>query len=473
VPTESIPASGLLAQDDLRLSLSTQAARNLATTTKSVPQMQSITSRWLLRQLPWVNASGGTYRVNRRLTHKVGRGRVSFVQNGADDVRIIPETLTELPPLRGFTDTDVLADLAARFTPRDFRPGETIVEEGHPIEEVFILAHGRLERIVTGKYGDPQHLAALTDGAHIGDEALLTPDPLWLASIKATTRGTIMVLPWASFLTLLNQAPHLRAHLDAFIEAAGSKVNSKGEAEIAVAAGHEGEPEIPGTFVDYDLAPREYELSLTQTILRVHSRVADLYNNPMNQVEQQLRLTVEEIRERQEWELLNNREFGLLHNADYEQRISTYSGPPTPDDMDNLLSMRRSTKLFLAHPKAIVAFFRECNQRGLYPASTRIDGHEVPAWRGVPIFPCSKIAIGGDHTTSIIAMRTGEDDQGVIGLHQTGIPDEYEPSLNVRYMGIDDKAIIKYLVTAYYSAAILVPDAIGILEHVDVARSHA
>ena len=60
-------------------------------------------------------------------------------------------------------------------------------------------------------------------------------------------------------------------------------------------------------------------------------------------------------------------------------------------------------------------------------------------------------------------MRTGEDDQGVVGLHQTGIPDEYEPGLNVRFMGINEKAIISYLVSAYYSAAVLVPDALGIL----------
>jgi hypothetical protein len=60
-----------------QLSLGTEAARNLATT-KSVPQMQGITSRWLLRILPWVQVSGGTYRVNRRLSYAVGDGRVSF-----------------------------------------------------------------------------------------------------------------------------------------------------------------------------------------------------------------------------------------------------------------------------------------------------------------------------------------------------------------------------------------------------------
>lgn len=37
-------------------------------------------------------------------------------------------------------------------------------------------------------------------------------------------------------------------------------------------------------------------------------------------------------------------------------------------------------------------------------------------------------------------------------------------------MGIDEQAIISYLVTAYYSAAVLVPDALGVLENVEVSR---
>lgn len=49
-----------------RHALSTRAARNLATTTKSVPQMRGITPRWLMSLLPWVRADAGVYRVNRR-----------------------------------------------------------------------------------------------------------------------------------------------------------------------------------------------------------------------------------------------------------------------------------------------------------------------------------------------------------------------------------------------------------------------
>jgi hypothetical protein len=211
-------------------------------------------------------------------------------------------------------------------------------------------------------------------------------------------------------------------------------------------------------------------LSAAQTVLRVHSRVADLYNQPMNQIEQQLKLTVEALRERQEHELINSREFGLLHNADYTQRINTHSGPPTPDDLDELITRRRDSRFLLAHPRTIAAIGRELNSRGLYPDHVDLHGDRVPAWRGIPLLPCNKIPITRENTSSIIVIRTGEDNQGVIGLHQTGIPDEYEPGLSVRFMGINDKAIISYLVSAYYSAAVLVPDALGVLENVEIAR---
>ncbi|GAA4969114.1 family 2B encapsulin nanocompartment shell protein [Yinghuangia aomiensis] len=463
----SASPNGQVAED--RLSLSTQAARNLTTTTKTQPQMQGITSRWLLKMLPWVNVSGGTYRVNRRLSLAVGRGRVRFVQNGADDVRIVPRTLSEIPPLRGYDDEDVLAELAARCTPREFRPGEVVVEAGTPVTETYLIAHGKLNRLGIGKYGTTEVLGVLADGDPLGEEALGQADPHWGFTVKAATTSTIMVLPWSGFREVFERSASLQNHIHAYLAHRRRPTNSRGEADVAVTAGHEGEPTIGGTFVDYELEPREYELSVAQTVLRVHTRVADLFNDPMNQVEEQLRLTIEELRERQEWELLNNRDFGLLHNADYAQRINTWSGPPTPDDMDDLLSMRRKTRMFLAHPKAIAAFFRECNKRGLVPGSVDVNGNAVPAWRGVPIFPCGKIPVVDGHTSSILALRLGEEDQGVVGLRQIGIPDEVEPGLNARFMGIDQQAVISYLVSGYHSVAILVPDAIGVLENVEIA----
>jgi CRP-like cAMP-binding protein len=476
---QSAAAPGTAAEGE-QLSLDTAAARNLATTTKTPPQMQGITSRWLLRVLPWVQASGGAYRVNRRLSHAVGRGRVAFSQAGDDDVSVLAPTLTELPPLRGFDDEALLGELASRFAVREFRAGQTLTEAGTPVDTLWLIAHGKVDLAAQGKYGDDAVHGHLADGDHLGEEVFRTTAtggaatnghaPRWKTTARAATPVIALSVSASDIRALIERSETLRAHLAAHRSTRGKAQNAHGEAEIALAAGHEGETELPGTFADYELKPREYELSVAQTVLRIHTRVADLYNKPMSQLDQQLRLTIEAVRERQEDELVNNRSFGLLHNADFEQRVHTHSGPPTPDDLDELLSLRRDTTHLLAHPKAIAAFGRECTKRGIYPGTMDLLGTQVSAWRGVPLLPVPKIPVADGHTTSILALRVGEAEQGVVGLHQTGIPDEYQPGLSVRFMGVDDKAITSYLVSAYYSAAVLVPDALGVLENVEIAR---
>ncbi|GHB20740.1 MULTISPECIES: family 2B encapsulin nanocompartment shell protein [Streptomyces] len=456
-------------QDQPQKSLGTSAARNLATTTKSAPQMQEISSRWLLRMLPWVNVQGGTYRVNRRLSYSVGDGRVTFVKTG-DRVQVIPAELGELPALRTYEDPEVLAELAQRCQQREFDPGDVLASFGSQADEVFLLAHGKVEKIGTGPYGDDAVLGVLADGAYFGEQAITDPEAIWEYTARAVTACTVLALPRQDLDQIAERSESLREHLQQLRAIPTQRANNYGEKEIDLAAGHTGEQAIPGTYVDYDAAPREYELSVAQTVLRIHTRVADLYNQPMNQTEQQLRLTVEALKERQEHELINNREFGLLNNCEYDQRLQPHDGVPSPDDLDELLTRRRGTKLLLAHPRAISAFGRELNKRGLVPETLDMGGNRIPTWRGVPIFPCNKIPVTEARTTSIIAMRTGEADQGVIGLQQAGIPDEIEPSLSVRFMGISEQAIMSYLVTTYYSAAVLVPDALGVLENVEIGR---
>jgi CRP-like cAMP-binding protein len=454
-------------------SLSTAAARNLATTTKSVPQMQGISSRWLLKLLPWVNVTAGAFRVNRRLSYAVGDGRVTFTSNGAG-VKVIPAELGELPLLRGYEELDVLSALADRFVQEEFKAGDVIVEAGKPVDKVYLLAHGKVNKIGEGKYGDEAVLGTLADGSYFGEQVMLDEEILWDVTVKAVTRCTVLSLPQEDFREALSRSEGLRAYVEAQAASGDRAQDQYGEAEIALASGHEGEPELPGTFVDYETSPREYELSVAQTVLRVHSRVADLFNDPMNQVEQQLRLTIEALRERQEFELVNNTSFGLLHNADLSQRIPSIGGPPTPDDLDELLALVwKEPDFLLAHPKTITAFARECNRRGLYPASVDVAGNKVPAWRGIPFYPCNKIPVTEANTSSILLMRTGIENQGVIGLHQINIPDEYQPGLNVRFMGINEKAMISYLVSTYYSAAVLVPDALAVLEDVQIGRIDA
>jgi hypothetical protein len=176
------------------------------------------------------------------------------------------------------------------------------------------------------------------------------------------------------FAEALTESSELREHLARLESKTTAPQDKDGQAAIELAAGHRGETELPRTFVNYERHPNEVELSVVQTILKVHTRVADLYNGPMDQVKEQLRLTVEALREREEYELINNRDFGLLHNVHHKQRLQTRGGPPTPDDLDELLCRRRKTQLFLARREAIAAFGRECSRRGLYPETVLVNG---------------------------------------------------------------------------------------------------
>ena len=230
------------------------------------------------------------------------------------------------------------------------------------------------------------------------------------------------------------------------------------------------ERELPKTFVDYIENPREYMLNAVNTVLDVHTRVSDLYSKPYNQISEQLRLTIETIKERQESELLYNKEYGLLNSIVASQRIKTRRGPPTPDDLDELLvKVWKQPGFFLAHPATIAAFGRECTRRGVPPPTISLFGSQFITWRGIPLIPSDKIRIDNGKS-SIILIRTGESRQGVVGLYQPDLPGEQSPGLSVRFMGINHKAIASYLVSLYCSLAVLTDDAIAVLEDVDVGN---
>jgi hypothetical protein len=229
---------------------------------------------------------------------------------------------------------------------------------------------------------------------------------------------------------------------------------------------------LPNTFVDYEENPREILLSAVNAVVDVHTRVADLYSVPYHQVAEQLRLTIETIKERQESELINNAEYGLIANAAPEYHIKTRGGRPTPDDLDEMLArIWKQPAFFLAHPLAIAAFGRECTRRGVPPPTVNIFGSPFITWRGIPLVPSDKMKIENGKT-KILLLRTGQAKQGVIGLYQPNLPGEQSLGLSVRFMGINNKAISSYLVSLYCSMAVLTDDALAVLEDVDVSLYH-
>jgi len=466
-----------MADEETSLSLNAKQARNLANTTKTVPQMGSVTPRWFLQMLPWVNLEAGTYRVNRRRSVIRGRKVPINVLNGTAQVN--GQELKSLDLFSSCED-DLLDSLAAKFISESFTMGEVIIKKGDQGDKFMLVAEGKLVIWDTGEYGNKIRLGALSDGDHVGEMALVSGGPR-IANVEAVTPCVMLSLDRADFNKLVDETPGLRKKIEASINErteVNQGVNEYGEEITDTLTSSDGEEQVSGVHIDYEEDPREYSLHSMQSIVQIHTRISDLYNSPHNQVQQQLRLTVNSMKEKQEWEMINNPEFGLINNVAPHMRMPPRNGLPTPDDMDELISMVwKEPAFFLAHPRAIAAFGRECTRRGVPPATIQMSGSPFLSWRGLPIIPCDKLLVDGHSRptrssgkTNILLVRVGEDKQGVVGLHQAGIAGEHMPSLSVRQMGINHKSIADYLVTLYFSLAVMTEDAVGCLENVEVGN---
>jgi len=267
------------------------------------------------------------------------------------------------------------------------------------------------------------------------------------------------------------------------LEAGIYRVNKvvEGETPLDVLCSSEKKSaEIPEGYVQYQPKPREYILNSISTIINVDTAVEDVFSSPYDQTKEQLHLAIESLRERQESQLINNDDYGLLKNVPDSQRISpgNKAGSPMPDDLDELISkVWKEPAFFLAHPRAIAAFQRECTRRGVPPNTTSLFGGAFILWRGIPIIPTDKLFVDGlknpkskGGKTNILLVRTGEAKRGVIGLYQTGLQNEQGRGLSVRFRGVDNKGLASYLLSLYCSAAILSDDAIAVLEDVEVGN---
>jgi len=275
--------------------------------------------------------------------------------------------------------------------------------------------------------------------------------------------------------TLSTISPRWLTHLLQWlpVEAGIYRLNQVKDPEaLKVLCAKRDESELPTTYADYDEAPREYFLNAVSTVLDVHTRVSDLYSSPHDQIKEQLRLTIETIKEKQESELINNADYGLLASVAPEQIVYPLTGAPTPDDLDELLTkVWKEPAFFLTHPLAIAAFGRECTRRGVPPPTVSLFGSQFLTWRGIPLIPSDKVPVA-DGKTKIILLRVGDKRQGVVGLYQPGLAGEQSPGLSVRFMGINRNAIASYLISLYCSLAVQTPDALAVLEDVEIDKYH-
>src|SRR3954449_5646319 len=112
----------------LQRSVTTSVARNLANTTKTTPKMMSITPRWLLSLLPWVQVDGGTYRVNRTKVElsKATRIEVELTDGQAS----FPASSLRSVPLFSELSETVIQRMFNRFKTEDVSLGNKLLVEG-------------------------------------------------------------------------------------------------------------------------------------------------------------------------------------------------------------------------------------------------------------------------------------------------------------------------------------------------------
>src|SRR5690349_23735557 len=97
----------------LQRSVTTSVARNLANTTKTPPKMMSITPRWLLSLLPWVQVDGGTYRVNRTKVELAKAERIGVDLSGG--VASFPQESLRSVPLFSKLPEAIVGRMAGSF----------------------------------------------------------------------------------------------------------------------------------------------------------------------------------------------------------------------------------------------------------------------------------------------------------------------------------------------------------------------
>ncbi len=215
---------------------------------------------------------------------------------------------------------------------------------------------------------------------------------------------------------------------------------------------------------EYENKPSKYMLKPIVANLKMPHVLLDLMNDEEhNQLDEQIKLDIQEIMEQREYNLLNDEDTGLL-NVVKENYTIKIDGPPTPSDMDMLIAkIWQKPCFFIAHPLAIVAFEKQCNNLGLPLETVKLMGYPFVMWRGLPIVPCEKILVEND-VTKILLVRVGKEDQGVVGLNKSSLISEYGPGISVKFKGIDDAGIASYLITTYYNIVVLSDDALGCLE---------
>ena len=165
--------------------------------------------------------------------------------------------------------------------------GETIIQQGDVGDKFYIIMSGKAEAKQVGNHGKDVRLGLMNEGSYFGEIALLMDSPR-TATVEAVTPTSVLGLDRKDFDKLMKDVSGLKERLVSEVEERdrlrATLANEFGEQKLDIFSGESGEEELTGTHVDYDESPREYPLTMLQSIVRIHTRIADIFNEPINQV---------------------------------------------------------------------------------------------------------------------------------------------------------------------------------------------
>ena len=196
-------------------SLDVKAARNLATTTKTVPQLQGISPRWVLSLLPWVQVESGTYRVNKVKVVLHPDERINAIAEGGK-ARINAENLRAFSLFRSL-DADILDRIASKLSSEKAGANEVIVPEGEFGNKFYIIVKGKVEISTTGDNGKKDRGALLGPGDYFGELSIgkLVKSE---AVVKTFADSVFLTIDRSQFESLLRDAPDVRKAVTSAVE---------------------------------------------------------------------------------------------------------------------------------------------------------------------------------------------------------------------------------------------------------------
>ena len=214
--------------------------------------------------------------------------------------------------------------------------------------------------------------------------------------------------------------------------------------------------------IEFHNQPTEIEIVPIETLIKIPSKVYDVMNYPHNQLNNQIRLTIENIYEQQEKYFINNSQTGLIPYCTKNGRLREYSTRITPDILDDLLALVWNKPTFyLMHPNSLAEFCKACNNKGLNTGTVELFGYPFVTWRGLPIATSDKIPHETKSNTYVFLIRTGVQDCGVIQLYNMTPTKSGHPGVFVETSMTDNLGSVNTRVTLYTNIAILSNESIA------------